>query len=346
MSDDIFEALCSIPINSENNGWVSVCGAGGLEGTFCANCLASEWDVDEHRGDIVCYSCGAAFGGILVNDTLVGAADDSGAEEGGFYQENVRSVALNGVGIFSAAFKENRKNLYKRNSYFRDRLSQWLQTCRPIPADDLRTIKKFWRLDLERRGLPARIPTKFEIRGSRERLSGYDEVKKEDIRRVLHAVDTVTEAERQEKLAMWPDDPLFKIYRDNIGEKKKSFVTRYLEKWLTLRWLFSGQSSTADDCPTEIFEAVQFYLRQLDKAFPHVVQGEKRKSFMSFNEAMRNLLTLLGAQNLTDDFPPLRTRRARNKANLFWWKFCKYYRWPYLVKEANFLRRKNKIPLK
>lgn len=346
MADDIFEALCAIPQNSENNGWSALCGPGGLEGTFCANCLSDEWDVDEHRGDIVCYSCGAAFGGLLVNDAVVPYADDEGAAQSGFYQENVRSVAFDSVGVQSVARAENRKNLYKRKSYFRDRMSQWLQTHRPIPPEDLRTIKKFWREDLERRGLPARIPRKAEIRGRRERLPGYNEVKKEDIRRVLHAVDTVTEAERQEKLAMWPDDPLFKIYRENIGEKQKSYVTRYLEKWLTLRWLFTGQSSTADDCPEEIYEAIWFYLEQLSKAFPHCVQDGKRKNFPSVNEMMRNLLELLGAKELGADFPPLRTRRARNKSNFYWWSFCKYYRWPYLIKEANFLRRRNKIPLK
>lgn len=345
MSDDIFEALFDFS-EIKPDGGGDFFGDIPDQNVFeCANlaCRGTNFDVDECRGDIVCLDCGACFGGLLVGVHSREGGDDKGGTGKTSYAENARSVAFDSIGIRSAKNARHKKDTYRRKAYFRDRLSQWLHTEKPIPKDDFRIIKKEWRRYLHGLGVPGVLPTKAALRESRGKvISGCYPLEKKDIRCILRACDARLEKKRQEKLAQWPDDPMWQCYRDDIGEPSKSFVKRYLEKWLSLRWRFTGQHSTAAECPHEMFDQLQEYLEKLDKSFPVCFAGEKRKAFPNWNEITRNLLQLLFLEHLGGDFPGLRTQRAKNRANYYWWKFCRFHKWPYLLKEARFLKRRNK----
>lgn len=344
MSDDIFEALFDFS-EIKNDGGADFCDLHD-ENTFtCANlaCQGTNFDVDESRGDILCLDCGACFGGILVGDFARKSGNDENGKGKAVYSENARSVAFDSIGIRSAKNAGHKKDTYRRKSYFRDRMSQWLHAETPIPKYEWGIIKKEWRRYLNGLGFSRDAPTKAALRKSRGKIiPGYYALEKSDIRCILRACDARLEAKRQQKLAEWPDDPMWKIYRDEIGQPSKSFVTRYLEKWLTLRWKLSGQHSTAAECPHEVFEQLENYFEKLDMSFPACLAGEKRKAFPSFNETVRNLLQLLFLEHLGKDFPGLRTQRAKNRANYYWWKFCRFHKWPYLLKEARFLKQRNK----
>lgn len=345
MSDDIFEALFGL--SEFENDFRGACDFGvlGENIVVCTNldCGGTDFDVDEHRGDYVCLSCGACFGGLLVGVDNRKRGDDKINEDKAVFTENARNVAFDSIGVRSAKLASGKKDTYRRKTYFRDRMSQWLQSEKPIPKKDWHTIKREWRRYLSNKGIPGVLPTKASLRKSRGKIiSGCHPLEKADIRCILRACDVVTENERQEQLAQWPADSMWDIYREDIGPKAPSFVTRYLEKWLSLRWRFTGVHSTAAECPHRIFETLEDYFEKLDKSFPSCIQNEKRKSFPSYNEMVKNLLQLLFLEHLGSDFPGLRTERARNKANFYWWQFCRYHKWPYLLKEAKFLKRKNK----
>lgn len=344
MSDDIFETLFDFS-EIKDDGGVDFCGLHDENAFTCANlsCQGTNFDVDESRGDIVCLDCGACFGGLLVGVLNTTSIADKGGQGKTSITENARSVAFDSIGIRSAKNARHKKDTYRRQAYFRDRLSQWLHTEKPIPKHDLAVIKKEWRRYLHGLGVPGVLPTKAALRKSRGKIiSGCHPLEKSDIRSILRACDARLEAIRKKKLAEWPDDPMWKCYRDEIGEQSKSFVKRYLEKWLSLRWRFTGQHSTAAECPHENFDQLQEYLGKLDRSFPACFAGEKRKAFPNWNEVTRNLLQLLFLEHLGGDFPGLRTQRAKNRANYHWWKFCRFHKWPYLLKEARFLKRRKK----
>lgn len=341
MSDDIFEALCNLDEFCETDGGFLFSGAtGGQNICRCPNCFSDEFDVEEHRGDFVCANCGACVAGILVGVSTGKNGHEQNGERKATYAENVRGVAFDSIGLVSEKAARRAKDTYKRKCYFRDRMSQWLQSEKPVKKEHWVIIEHQWRVYLSQLGVPAVLPSAAALRRSRGALiPGCHPLEKEDIRAILRACDVVNKKEREEALAMWPDVPLYQIYRENVPEFP-SFTTKYLEKWISLRWRFTGQSSTANNCPAELFETLNEYFEKLDVAFPHCVQSEKRKAFPSYNETVKNLLQLLFLDKLAKDFPGLRTQRAKNKSNFYWWKFCKYYRWPYLLKDAKFLRRK------
>lgn len=344
MSDDIFQALCNLDEFFENDGGFAFSGPHGCQSICrCPNCFSDEFDVDEHRGDYVCLGCGACVAGLMVGVSSGKNSNEQDGERKTTFSENVRSVAFDSIGVVSEKIARHTKDSYKRKTYFRDRMSQWLQAEKPVAKEHWIIIEQQWRVYLNQLGVPAVLPTATALRRSRGTLiPGCHPLEKEDIRAILRACDAVNKKEREEELAMWPDDPLYQIYRDNVPNYP-SFTKKYLEKWISLRWRFTGQSSTANNCPAEVFELLNNYWDKLDAAFPHCVQSEKRKAFMSYNEATKNLLQLLFLEKLAADFPGLRTQRAKNKADFYWWQFCRYYQWPYLLKNAKFLRhRKNK----
>lgn len=342
MTEDIFEALCNFEDFFQRDGGLSesrLCN----ENTFqCANCFSVDFDVDEHRGDFVCLDCGGCVGGVMVGVSVGKDGNEQEGERQTTFAEDVRGVAFDSIGVVSERQARHAKNSYKRKTYFRDRMSQWLQSEKPVPKAHWIIIERQWRLYLAELGVPAVLPTSAALRRARGALiSGCHPLKKEDIRTILRHCDAVNKQEREDALSMWPDHPMWKIYRDDVPELP-NFTTKYLEKWISLRWRFTGQSSTADSCPAQLFETLVNYFEKLDVAFPHCIQNQKRRAFPSYNETTKNLLQLLFLERLASDFPGLRTERAKNKSDFYWWQFCKYYQWPYLLKSAKFLRKTRK----
>ena len=343
MDEDIFKALFGDDILSKYGGGADIFWDCPQNPNTCVNCLGNEWDVDEVRGDLVCIGCGACSGGLMVGILGGDGGDDENCEREATYAEDARSVAFDTIGIASVKSTNHRKDLYKRKTYLRDKLSQWLQTEKPVPKEHFRIIEHEWRKYLNERGVPAVLPTKAALRRSRGQLiPGCHPLEKRDIRRILRACDAVIAAEQNDGLAMCGDDPMWNEMRDEMSEKTQFFVRKYLEKWLSLRWRFTGQHSTAALCPANIFGDLQEYFVKLEEAFGRCIRPDERKAFPNYNEMIRNILQLLFLEHLGADFPGLSTKRARNKNNHFWWIFCKYHKWPYLLKEAKFLRNKRR----
>lgn len=343
MDEDIFKTLFGDDILSNYGGGSDIFFDCPQNPATCVNCLGSEWDVDEARGDLVCLTCGACSGGLMVGILGGDGGDDENCDRQTTFAENPRSVAFDAIGLSSVKKTNHRKDLYKRKTYLRDKLSQWLQSEKPVPKEDFRIIEHEWRKYLNQLGVPAVLPTKAALKRSRGKLiSGCHPLEKRDIRCILRACDAVIEKEREDQLAFCTDNPLWNEMREEMGEKKQRFVRKYLEKWLSLRWRFTGQHSTAALCPASVFSDLEDYFLKLEEAFGRCIQPGERKAFPNYNEAIRNLLQLMFLEHLSSDFPGLSTKRARNKNNYFWWIFCKYHRWPYLLKEAKFLRQKRR----
>lgn len=137
------------------------------------------------------------------------------------------------------------------------------------------------------------------------------------------------------------------LNRDAAFEKEEeaptpSFGTKYLEKWLTIRWRFCGLASSGQSAPPDLLDLLMDDFAHLEEAFAHSVQDPLgRKAFPSYNTILYRLLELYNCVHLAVDLPQLKTRRARKKTELFWWQMCKYLKWPYISSDAQFLKIKN-----
>jgi hypothetical protein len=340
--DDIFEALNGFE-NFRDEGSFFNSGVLGVQNmSICDNCFGQSFDVDEVRGDLVCVGCGCAMGGISYAAPDRQAWNDFEDAGAPLAQENARDVAFSSVGVSQK--RRAKKNTYKRSTYHRERLSQWFMSEPTITSGDWKTIEKQFR---KFTGNTFRIPSAVERRAAEgSHLPGTYSLSKQEIRCMLRACDTVTEHKRQEQLARWPDHPLYKLHREEVGKKHVSFVTRYLERWISIRHHFSGEGSTAKDCPDILFEQTIDMLNRMDHALHFCIDSGQRSSFPACNMMIRNIFQLHNALHLAKDFPELNTRRARKAADFYWWKFCKYFKWPYLLKEVKFLRNRNKTVLK
>ena len=297
--------------------------------------------MDEARGDLICIGCGCTLGGLAYVAPDRQAWNDYETTGAPLAQENLRDVALDSIGI-STKRREN-KGTYRRATYHRERLAQWFMQEPAIAPTDWRIIDEQFRVHFQ----PSVIPTAAERKEAKgKRIAGSKSLTKGEIRCILRSCDVVTEARRQEQLAQWPDHPLFKFHREEAGKKHVSFVTKYLERWITIRHRYSGEKSSSQDCPDILFERTLRMLYRMDRALPVVLAGQKRSSFPSVNMMIRNIFQLHGALRLAKDFPELSTRRARKAADYCWWQFCKHFKWPYLLKEVKFLRRQKKTSIK
>lgn len=231
-------------------------------------------------------------------------------------EEDIRDCALN---IPSGGTRSRRTKLsrYKRAFYLRERISQWFMSEPEIPDEDWELMSERYIIFLRSSGFKDCLPRRGDLAKARGKcISGFHEPTREQIRSILHDCDSV---------------------RDD--EAEYSFVTRYLEKWLTIRWRFCGKGTRAKELPGNLLEFLLNAFERLDHAFPHVRETIRRKSFPNYNEVWRNLLTLYRSKRFQKDFPPLRTRRAFKKFEISWWFLCKYLKWPYLTKDAQILRR-------
>lgn len=194
------------------------------------------------------------------------------------------------------------KSLYKRQYYLRERLRQWFMSETPIPAFDWAIIELTYS-----RESGVRIPTPRELRVARGfPIEGLPILSKDNIRSLLRNCDALN--------------------------NEKRFLSKYLEKWLTIRWRFCGKATKANHGTNNLLQDICYAFSRAEQAFSKI-SHLKRKSFPSYNGVIARILELNGCAELTEDFPPMRTRRARKKFELYWWEICKQSQWPYLYKE-------------
>lgn len=298
--------------------------------------------MDEARGDLVCLGCGCAMGGLAYHAPDRQTWNDFEDQGAPLAQENLRDVAFDSIGVSQK--RRANKGTYRRATYHRERLAQWFMEEPNIPETVWANIDESFRLLFPG---DFRIPTANQRkRGKGKQISGTKSLTKGEIRRILCSCDALIEERRLEQLNQWPDHPLFKFHREEAGKKQVSYVTKYLERWITIRHHYSGESSTSKDCPDILFERTLGMLRQMEQALPFVREQMKRMSFPSVNMMIRNIFQLHRCLHLAKDFPELSTRRARKAADYCWWLFCRFHKWPYLLKEVKFLKRVNKVPFK
>ena len=287
----------------------------------CPNCDGNDWDCDEHRGDVLCLCCGYCDPGIMVN-VATNSDRERALSEGTFLmEEDVRVVALN-LGetrpSHRGGVRKRRRSQYKRTTYLRERISQWFMSEPDIPEDDWETIVGVFA----ERFPDAYFPIPADLTHSRGvRIKGTARLDKEAIRSLLHACDALT-------TPSWADP-----------RRPRHFTTRYLEKWLSIRWKLTGQATTSRHAPAILLDLFMDDFARVEQAFRQTIQHTmRRKSFPFYNDVIHKLFALYTFEDLADDFPRLKTRRAQRKSNIYWWHICKYLRWPYLTKEPHILR--------
>ena len=317
----------------------------------CENCFGFEWDIDVARGDLVCVGCGCVFGGVSYYVSNRTTWDELESQKAFLLEQAQRDVAAAAARVTQEGAKRKSGRCsgkkYNRTTYFKERLSQWLCTEPPINKKDWALIEEQFRVFCDERHISFKIPTSRELAGCGGKIiPGCYSLQKEDVRELLGKCELVAEERRLAARDYYPDHPLFKFQREEAGERHVGFLSKYLEKWLSIRRRFSGEQTTGKLCPPRTYEELVRRLKMLDRAFWVCIRNEKRKSFPCFNEMVRNIFDLLDQPQFGVDFPALNTRRARKKAVIHWWNFCKYLKWPFLLKDAKFLRTTLKIPLR
>jgi len=115
----------------------------------------------------------------------------------------------------------------------------------------------------------------------------------------------------------------------------KRFVTKYLEKFLSIRHMLCGVPSFGIYITDSLALQLKSMFSLLQAAFTYVVRRPKlRYSFLNYNFVFRRLLDLLGRSELGLDFPPLKSRRKREDITYLWALLVKYLQWPYLNSDA------------
>jgi len=298
----------------------------------CSNCGGVEWQSDPIRSDAICVACGGCVGyftGSLPDGTVL---HEGGIIDGEHHGENEDSVEIFPSEVVYIHEIRSSRNAYKRMAYIRTKLRLWLQQQSSIDAEDLKLIQHCFGKWCEKSGgKRLRNLTSLQLhKGGPEPITGYPKLTKDDICSILHACDAVGKPLRLTK-----------------GSRPR-MVTLYLEKWLYIRFLLTGQKSVGCLVGQEVLEFVTAAFEELDKAFPHAVGSVlKRQAFPHNDSILQRLLVLKGWEHYAVDCAELNSARAKKKFELCWWAFCKYLKWPYISKDAHFLskRLKNKYNL-
>lgn len=294
-------------------------------GQSCVNCGADDWTTDEQRGDVVCCVCGLCDGGVAV--LIPTYSEQQQAFESGHClpSESFRDAAFNVAppnGFGGKSVRGSPGRTYKRKTYFNERISQWLMAEPRIDDDDWFLICEEWQTRcIVKYGQRTVIPTRRQLRRRNlQPIRGSRVPTREDIRCILGSCDALKENDP------WAED------------SETHFVSKYYEKWLTIRYKLSGVGTRAYQVDHCVLEMLEDDFARVEKGFEAAVEQRfGRKSFL-YNEFIRNLLTLYGLDDLKADFPALRTRRARKRAMIYWWHLCKYFQWPFICDESNILK--------
>lgn len=157
------------------------------------------------------------------------------------------------------------------------------------------------------------IPTKDwrAIERAFKKLHGSvqpDTISKDEIRRILADIDAQRVARG----------------------KKRRFIRKYLEKWLSIRANLTGHKSRGVYAPSWLVNNIRERFAQLLVPFKKLVKGNGRYSVINLNFTFRRLLDLEGMSWYAVDFPPLKTPAKRKKLVYMWVDCCKQTGWPYI----------------
>lgn len=327
---------------------------GELAPDACINCSFSNWLLDDSRGLFVCGNCGLCGETVSVNNPVHHESNGDGApamapnllfdclhrrelqiETGPSLEKIQRRGTKRANGKLRT--KQPKYVPYKKRTYFNERLSQWALTDPDIDDGDWGRICCAYIDFCIERGITVHIPTKEELAMSRgKRIANTYAVTKNDVRLILARCDAVT---------VQKDQPLAFGDIDEHCLQTGWFRQKYVEKWLKIRYLLCGMTSTFDDCPSWLPEKLREQFQALQAPFWAGVFGNKRrKSFPNYNLGFRRLLELNNQTHALADFPPITTRSKIKTFCQNWWTMCNHLQWPYINCDDPFLTKHlNKI---
>jgi len=291
----------------------------------CFNCGRADWAIDPARGDHLCLACGMCDPFLAVHGppTLEDGPEPRHRARAQVPRENdLEAVVLSG----RASLKRKRQHsAYDRASYVNDRLAQWSLSEPGINEKDWEEIETSFIRFVIRRGFIPVIPTGEQLRKSRGKQIDHTWLlTKPECREVLEDCDTVREEDT-----------------DSVGNvlmRRGHFKKKYYERWMTIRWRFSGVNSKSN--PT-LVEIIKDDFPRLEEAFRATIGRNERKYFPNYNAMFHFLLELYNCEDLADAFPLPKTLRSRNKAEEFWWRFCGFLQWP-CIRPVKFLRKRQR----
>jgi len=290
----------------------------------CANCGGCEFTTDTARGDRVCCDCGMCD----QNAPVYGAAPFEKQPEPVSRPKRARSsdrdVEVLGLPGFKARGRRTTHSPYQRLTYVEERLAQWTLTEPGITGQDWEEITNEFSEYVIQRGFIPVIPTGEQLRNSRgSHIARTYVLTKEECRTILENCDIVKDEDSDSM--------------GNVLFQRGHFKRRYYERWLTIRWRFSGVRSLSHP---DLVAVVREDFPRLEEAFRHTVGRYERKYFPNYNAMINFLFELYECQDYAEEAFPLPTSlQARNKAEEFWWRFCKYLQWPCL-RPSKFLRKR------
>lgn len=187
---------------------------------------------------------------------------------------------------------------YRRETYFAERISQWRGHEPAIPDDDFSLIKaRYWEFT-------GQWPS------PKQRWARNHVLSKDDCRALLWDLD-------------------------NERASYTYFVKKYLEKFLSIRYMLTGHGSRGRKVSDGFVHKLKVLFSRLQPAFAHTVRASReRYSFVNYNFCFRRLFDLLGKPYLARDFPPLKSRKKREDIIFLWLKLIKYLKWPYINSDA------------
>ncbi|MGB0548745.1 MAG: hypothetical protein ACPGR8_06385 [Limisphaerales bacterium] len=122
------------------------------------------------------------------------------------------------------------------------------------------------------------------------------------------------------------------IVRDAAAQTQTPrFVDKYLEKWLTIRYILTGEPSYGYYFGDVIAPYLKEMFAKLQQPFEQTVRTRrKRYSFISYNFVFRRLFDLLGFPEFGEDFPPLCGAAKRVELVALWLRMMNFLNWPYI----------------
>lgn len=120
-----------------------------------------------------------------------------------------------------------------------------------------------------------------------------------------------------------------------IGRGKQArFIRKYLEKWLSIRFMLTGVKSRGCVAPDWLVNAVRKRFNSILVPFKKHLKGNGRYSMINLNFVFRRIFDIEGVPWYSIDFPPLKTESKRRKLVNMWVECCKYTGYPYINRDA------------
>ena len=279
---------------------------------ICENCGESNWLDESTRGDAVCGGCGLCMEIGYAEHIPMGSPRKRRKLE-----TNEPTPSDLSVRKLKTPAKKKR---YKRSSYWRERFSQLFLHEPAIREGDLESIDAAYsNYCCEVLGTGFRFPSKDELNQSKGKpIPGSVILSKKDIRNILKEAEELKKVQDKER------------FEDDC---KYDFVKRYAEKWLSIRFIYSGLVPRLASSSTQLIEWVLLDLETLEFTF---VRNYSKKSFPNFNMVVRNILKFYNCEDMVEyDLPALNTMKAKRKFARVWWTLCENLSWPFLVDDVN-----------